>query len=188
MESEPIKSLAGQLLVASPKLGDSNFEKTVLLMVQHSPDGALGLILNRPLKITIDEAWEQVSQTPCNSAGHIHHGGPCEGPLMVVHTDEALSEDEVSPGIYFSAERELVEALVAHGEEPMKFFVGYSGWTAGQLETEIAEGAWYAAPINGGRVFHGPPEQWDVVMRAVERHQSAPWLDPKLIPDDPSVN
>src|SRR3712207_1277597 len=107
-----MQSLQGQFLVAAPKLRDPNFFKAVVLIVQHNDDGALGLIVNRPLDVTIEKAWEQVSELPCQAEGHLHQGGPCPGPLMVVHTDEFVSQIPVASDIHFSTEKDAIEKLV----------------------------------------------------------------------------
>src|SRR4051812_11769682 len=104
-----MKSLQGQLLIASPKLMDPNFFKSVVLVVQHGDGGALGLILNRRIDVTVQSAWGQVSEGTCEVEGNLHQGGPCEGPLMVVHGEESLGQLEVLPGIHFSTERESIE-------------------------------------------------------------------------------
>src|SRR5258706_8102025 len=105
-----MKSLQGQILVASPKLVDPNFFHTVVLMVQHNDEGALGLVLNRPLQTTVAEMWQQVDEgTHCGVAGALHQGGPCEGALMVVHAAENCAESEVAKGIYFCMRRDVIE-------------------------------------------------------------------------------
>ncbi len=151
-------SLQGHLIVAAPKLRDPNFFKTVVLMVQHNDEGALGLVLNRPLEATIEAAWEQVSETPCHAEGPLHQGGPCEGPLMVVHTHETASDIEVFPGVYFTTEREKIEWLMKHNDGAIKFFVGYAGWAAGQLENEIQENGWLHCAADADLIFGGDVE------------------------------
>lgn len=183
-----MKSLQGQLLVATPKLMDPNFFHTVILMVQHSDEGALGVVLNRPLETTIQTAWEQVSEIPCNIEGVLHQGGPCEGPLMVVHGDAALSQIEVVPGVHFSTDKDSVEQLVTNESGPAKFFVGYSGWAGGQLEREMEEGAWLTIEATSDRVFSGGTELWETLLKTISRAAKFPYLNPKLIPDDPSLN
>ncbi|HEX2973448.1 MAG TPA: YqgE/AlgH family protein [Tepidisphaeraceae bacterium] len=182
-----MKSLQGQLLVASPQLLDPNFLRSVVLMVQHDEGGALGLILNRPLETTLKEAWEQVSELPCEVEQPLHQGGPCDGPLMVLHTDSAMSDMEVLPGLFFSADKEAVEELVVHMPGSMKFFVGYAGWGPGQLENELDEGGWLTTPATAELVFEGNDEQWAVLVRQI-MDSAATWLRAKVIPDDPSVN
>ena len=184
-----MKSLQGQLLVASPKLVDPNFFHTVVLMIQHSQENALGLVLNRPLQTTIKAMWKEVAEgEECKVDGVLHQGGPCEGPLMVLHNEEDYGEMEVGGGIYFSTNRDRIERLVHEGSARMKFFVAYAGWSPGQLEAEIAEGSWLAVPATQQAVFEGDEHLWSDVVRAISRAGVAGIVDPKRIPDDPSVN
>lgn len=186
----PMKSLQGQLLIASPKMGDPNFHRTVVLIVQHGELGAVGLILNRPLETTIDMVWDKISDTPCLSVSPLLQGGPCEGALMVLHGDISLSEMQVVEGVYFSTDKESVEQLVAgdFDERPVRFFVGYAGWSADQLETEIEAGKWFLHPASADHIFETYPDLWDMLRRKAAMSASFPWLKPKFIPDDPSVN
>ena len=85
-------SLDGHFLVASRELLDPNFARSVVLIIRHSEEGAMGLVLNRPTKTSVSEAWKQVSEAPCPTTGLIHLGGPCRGPLMAIHGDPALGE------------------------------------------------------------------------------------------------
>jgi putative transcriptional regulator len=183
-----MKSLQGQLLIASPKLLDPNFFKSVVLVVQHGDGGALGLILNRKIDVTLQTAWSQVSEEPCGVEGNLHQGGPCEGPLMVVHGEESLGQLEVLPGLHFSTERESIEELVGRNDGPMKFFVGYAGWAPGQLEGEIEEGSWLTTVAARDDVFRTDDRQWDEMMKRIARAATFPFIDPKLIPPDPSLN
>jgi putative transcriptional regulator len=184
-----MKSLQGQLLVASPRLVDPNFFHTVVLLVQHSEESALGLVLNRPLQTSVKAMWREVAEgEECEIEGALHQGGPCEGPLMVLHTDDASAEIEVGGGIYFCTSRDRIERLVHEGSAQMKFFVAYAGWTAGQLESEIEEGSWLALPGNPEAVFAGDEHLWSDLIRAISRAGVSGMVDPKRIPDDPSVN
>jgi putative transcriptional regulator len=183
-----MESLTGQLLIASPSLRAPEFEATIVLMVQHDEDGALGLVINRPLETTIDEAWEQVSEEPCPREDALHYGGPCEGPLMVVHTQPAYSEIIVGKGIYFCTDKEHIEWLVHHDEEPMKFVVGYAGWAPGQLEQEIEQGAWLTLEATEQRVFDGDASYNDLLQRASQTTGILKDLNPRIIPIDPTMN
>lgn len=183
-----MKSLQGQLLIASPRLMDPNFVRSVVLMVQHGEEGALGLILNRPLEITIASAWEQASEDPCPATGVLYQGGPCEGPLMVVHTNEDLAQMHVLPGVYFSTQKEAVEQLVMVEPGPRKFFVGYAGWGPGQLEGEIEDGGWLTAPATPQNCFADSDELWNDLRKRAARSAAYPWIDPESFPADPSVN
>jgi putative transcriptional regulator len=185
-----MKSLQGHLLVASPKLSDPNFFRSVVLIVQHNDDGALGLVLNRPLEPTIGTVWDQVSESPCFADGHLHKGGPCDGPLMVLHTADDHSQIEVVPGVHFTTEKDAVEQLVGDPAGPaLKFFLGYAGWAAGQLEGELAEHSWATTEATPEQIFLEDVEpQWDALRRVIARATAAAWVDPRFFPDDPSVN
>ncbi|HVX87186.1 MAG TPA: YqgE/AlgH family protein [Phycisphaerae bacterium] len=179
--------LVGKVLVASPQLLDPNFARSVVLVVQHDAKGAMGLVLNRPLETSVGEAWSQVSAVPYDNGDPLFQGGPVEGPLMVIHHDAARGQIEVLPRVYLSSDADAVRGLVADATEPMKFFVGYSGWTAMQLESELAEGAWHVALIEAEHVLETPPALWEQMVRHA-RKAVGPAVDPKLIPPDPSVN
>jgi len=181
-------SLQGQLLIASAKLVDPNFVRSVIVMVQHGDEGALGLIVNRPLETTMKEVSEKALDIPCAVDGQLHQGGPCEGPLMVLHTDEDRAEMVVGGGMYFCTSRERIEKLIDGQASHTKFFVGYAGWTAGQLESEMGEGSWLTAPANIDAVFEGDEHLWTDLVRAISRAAVTNMVDPKRIPDDPSVN
>jgi putative transcriptional regulator len=184
-----MESLQGQLLIASPRLVDPNFYRTVVLMVQHNEEGALGLVINRPLQTTVREMWKEVNEDEdCDVPGSLHQGGPCEGPLMVLHADDVYSEIEVMKGVYFCTRRDTIERLVADNSSAMKFFVGYAGWSTGQLEAELKEGSWLSAPADPKLVFEGDDELWAALVRALSKAAVVGLVDPKLIPDDPSVN
>lgn len=182
------QNLKGHLLIASPKLRDPNFYRAVVLMVQHDEKGSLGLVLNRPLDITVKSAWKQLSQSPCELTGQLHQGGPCEGVLMALHTDIEASDMEVMEGVHFSTTKDAIEHLVAHSGGKVRLFVGYAGWTAGQLEGELTEGAWLTMQADHQHVFDSSQGNWEMLIRAIGRASLTQWIDPKLVPDDPSVN
>jgi putative transcriptional regulator len=182
-------NLKGQLLVASPQMRDPNFHRTIVLIIRDEDDGTMGLVLNRPLELTISEACEKALETPCNVEGYLHHGGPCDGPLMVLHTGEAHGETsgnvKVCPGVWFSTDKDEIEHLLADGGVPLKCFIGYSGWGEGQLDGEREAGAWLTHPASDQHVFANDPKQWSKLMTQLTLGNE---IDPRRIPDDPSVN
>jgi putative transcriptional regulator len=179
--------LKGKVLVASPALLDPNFARALVLIVQHDENGAMGLVLNRPLSTSVAEAWTQVSSVPYPNEDPLFQGGPCEGPLMVLHQDAARSQIEIVEGAYLSSDADVVRDLVSEVVEPTKFFVGFSGWTSQQLEAELKEGAWLVAPIAAAQIFETPGELWEELIKQ-SRHTVVPAVDPRRIPPDPSVN
>jgi len=183
-----MKSLQGQLLAASPYLVDPNFVRTVVLMVQHGPQGALGVVLNRPIDKTVQDLWREVDEPPCDSQKRLNLGGPVSGPLMALHTQAPLGEIEVLPGLFFSADKTHLEELVQSEDDRYKLFIGHSGWGSGQLESELNQGAWLILPATIDYVFDDGEKLWRTVTREVGRSTLASVLHIKHVPDDPTVN
>jgi putative transcriptional regulator len=181
-------SLKGQLLIATPNLSDPNFFHTVVLMIQHSADGALGLVLNRPTATAVSKVWAQVSESTCLIEGFLHQGGPCEGPLMVVHTAGDASDLPVSQGVHFTTNKDAIQRLVETGAEPTRFFIGYAGWGEGQLEAEITSGSWLTVTPSIADIFDTNEDLWHELFRKSQRDAKANWIPRNMMPDDPSLN
>lgn len=178
-------STQGKLLLASPRLADPNFARSVVLMIQHNDQGALGLILNRPLQISVRQACEQSLGEPCEVEGVLHQGGPCEGPLMVLHGNEMVKDADVLPGVFFTTEKSKIELLLKNQLGSARYFVGYAGWSPGQLEAEMDMDSWIVADAQPAHVFENQVNLWLMLMR---RRLLGQWVDPSRIPDDPTVN
>jgi putative transcriptional regulator len=182
-------SLQGQLLVASPQMRDPNFHRSIILIVKDDGDGAMGVILNRPLEISIKDACERVLETPCAMEGYLHQGGPCDGPMMVLYEGDAFGsaagDVEVFAGVWFITNKDEIEQLLAEGPQQLKCIIGYAGWGSEQLANEMTEGAWLVSPVSAERVFSGDPKQWSKLMTQLTMGDQ---IDPRRIPDDPSVN
>lgn len=188
-------SLAGHILIAAPDLLDPNFQQTLVLIVQHTDQGALGLVLNRPSDTLLRETWDQVSSSPCNADGLLHVGGPCPGPLMVVHQHADAGEIQIlppttdantqltEPSVYFCTESNKVQWIVEHNQRLVKYFVGYAGWTSGQLEAEMQTGSWLVLTASVSLIFQTSPKLWNKLIDRLH-----PPLNPRIIPPDPSWN
>src|SRR4051812_7913109 len=179
--------LKGKVLVASPKLLDPNFARSVVLIVQHNEKGAMGLVINRALETTVREAWTQVSSVPYPNDDPLFQGGPCEGPLIVLHRNPDKGQMEVAEGIWLSSDADAVKALVDDVVDPLKFFVGYAGWTGMQWETDLSRGAWQVAEIDSALVMSTPQDIWEELQAAARQALRAlgggtrPAVDPRLI-------
>jgi putative transcriptional regulator len=182
-----MESLEGQFLLASPKLLDPNFKGTVVLLVEHNDNGALGLVINRPTGKTVRELWRQVGESPCESQEPVHLGGPVSGPVMAIHTAKDLAEMELVSGVFFAAKKQNLDALV-RCDEHFKLFVGNSGWGPGQLEHEIEQGAWKTVPANLEDIFDASDDLWQRLMRRALRGILPEMLRIKHVPLDPSLN
>jgi putative transcriptional regulator len=181
-----VESRKGQLLIASGRLMDPNFARSVVLIVQHDEDGVLGVILNRPLEMSVAEACGPMVEAAGEIEAPINQGGPCPGPLMVLHGDEEAGGECVADGIYFTAEREPIEQIMRQDVQPAKYFANYSGWGVEQLEREITEGSWFITPATPADVFEAEPEtQWN---KMTARLTAGGYINPDHIPDDPSMN
>lgn len=167
---------------------DPNFARTVTLLIQHDEDGALGLVVNQPTDIPFAEAWKQVSEQPCRRKDHLFLGGPCEGPLMTLHNVALVGEKEVMPGVYFTADHEEVSWLVEHHAGLFKAIVGYAGWSPGQLEDELATGSWLLMPASADDLFECGDRLWERMLAAAQLGNDEPYINPNIVPDDPTNN
>ncbi|HMB95373.1 MAG TPA: YqgE/AlgH family protein [Tepidisphaeraceae bacterium] len=182
------KSLQGHFLIASPNLRDPNFFHSVILLVQHDENGTLGLVLNSPLNVTVQSAWKELSESPCEIDGTLNRGGPCESVLMALHTDTEASDIQVLDGVHFSQAKEAIEHIVSHDDGHVRLFVGYAGWSSGQLETELANGSWLVTPAKVDQIFQSNQNLWESLTKELNHATLTQWLGPKIVPRDPTVN
>jgi putative transcriptional regulator len=175
----------GQLLIATSPLKDPNFHRTVVLIVRDDENGTFGLVLNRPLDTTVKEATAEALDGECPVEAPLHLGGPCEGMLTVLHSQKELGEVEVMPGVHFTQGRDMIEQLMRDDPKPAKYFVGYSGWSAGQLDGEMEGGAWILTPADKALIFDNPEAMWN---RIITQVTIGKLVDVDRMPDDPSVN
>ncbi len=162
-------SLQSQLLVASPRLPDNNFYRSVVLMIQHDEEGAFGVVLNRPTNLSVSGIWEQIADEGRETDAPIFLGGPVSGPLLAVHGVEQYAESEVLPGVYLSTEKQALDDITRQTESPFRIFSGYSGWGPGQLDEEMASGGWMTLPATIGYVFGEHDDLWKTVAAEIGR-------------------
>ncbi len=165
--------LSNQFLIAMPSLNDPNFSRTVTLLCAHSDDGAMGLVINRPLDLTLGDVLKQMDlecDDPRVNSAPVLQGGPvqCERGF-VLHRAEGEWEAtmRVSDELAVAASRDIL-AAVAEGRGPRDALVllGYAGWGAGQLEQELAENAWLSGPVDTTVIFETPYElRWERAAR-----------------------
>lgn len=183
----------GKLLVASPSMVDPMFGRSVCLVMHHDEDGAIGVLLNRPLQAGPQELWKlldssasRISQRPHRS---IHFGGPMAGPVVALHAQQQLAEAETATGVYIAAQKEHLQELVSRSESsPMRLIIGHAAWQSGQLEKEIAAGVWYLLPATADRVFEADDSMWPHLVRTGVGHTLASWVGIDDTHLDPSLN
>lgn len=179
-------SLAGQLLLASPAIADPSFNRSVVLIGVHNEDGAMGVILNRPSETSVAEAVPQLE--PAVEADEpVYVGGPVQPSSVVLlaeFLDPAPAALLVLGRIGFPAGSTDIDGLTI-ATSRRRVFAGYSGWTGGQLDAEIANGDWIAHPAGPEDVFTDEPEQlWSDVL---ERKGGSYTLLARM-PSDPRMN
>jgi len=182
--------LTGHLLVATPELLAAVFTRSVILMLDHSEGGAVGVILNRPTEATLKAVAGQVFDgAEVDWDKSIGLGGPVPGPLVALHTAADLADDEVLPGLYRTAEAHKLRDLAGRRAEPSAFLANYAGWSPGQLEGEIAEGSWVTLPANPELVFwDGAGDLWDAAMKRYNGRRLTGLLGIDDGPADPTRN
>ncbi len=181
-------SLSGTLLVASAARSDPNFTRTVILVLEHGTNGALGLVLNRPGPRHLEAIWDDDAHGPCPVDLPVMTGGPLVGPLMVLHANPTLAEREIVPGVFFAMGKGPLAALVADGSEPVRVFAGYAGWGGGQLEEELEEGAWVVATATSQFVFGDGDTLWTKASRHVADERLVTALRVRHVPEKPWYN
>ncbi len=182
------KWLAGHFLVASRHLRDPNFAQTVVLMVHHDHQGAMGVVINRPSDKSVREVWEMIGNDPCEREDSIFVGGPVPGPLMALHTQAGISDHEIFPGLYFSTDRDELDVIVRKKNVSLRLCSGNAGWGSGQLEGEMEAGGWLWTKATIDDVFSDHESIWKTVTQRIGLEIMAPELDRGRIPNDPSLN
>jgi putative transcriptional regulator len=162
----PSGSLAGQLLVAGPAMGDPRFAETVIYLVAHSDKGALGVIVNQPVKsVSFAELFRLLHLDSGAGTGSlsVHYGGPVEPGLgFVLHSrDVTLGDADVVAGDLAATTEPEMLRRIASGKGPSRylFALGYAGWAPGQLETELGRSDWFVIPADPSLIFTDHPEE-----------------------------
>jgi putative transcriptional regulator len=186
-----MNSLKGHLLVATTELLDPNFVRTVVLLFDHTKEGAAGVVLNRPTETTVSDISEQLFEERVEWESFLYLGGPVPGPLMVLHQVEDLADRPLLEGVYSTLDSTKIRAIVERRPEPCLFIAQYAGWGVEQLEAEIAEGSWYVVPATVDHVFQPNSqvgELWDVTIKEVRAAALAAMVRLKEVPPDPNLN
>ncbi|MCX4508763.1 YqgE/AlgH family protein [Streptomyces sp. NBC_01619] len=183
-----VSSLTGRLLVATPALADPNFDRAVVLLLDHDEEGSLGVVLNRPTPVGVGdilEPWARLAGEP----GVVFQGGPVSLDsalgLAVIPGDEGPLGWRRVHGAIGLVDLEAPPELLAAALGSLRIFAGYAGWGPGQLEDELTEGAWYVVESEPGDVSSPQPES---LWRSVLRRQRNELAMVATYPDDPSLN
>lgn len=177
-------TLTGQLLIAMPGMEDPRFSKTVIYMCAHSTDGAMGLVVNRPLEsLSFPDLLEQLGIEPEGTSDRInvHFGGPVESERgFVLHTPDYVREATlvVDDAVALTATIDILKAIAdGHGPQRSLLALGYAGWAAGQLDAEIKANGWLNVPADAELVFGSNLDnKWEAAMGKLG-------VDPRMLSD-----
>lgn len=166
---------SNQLLIAMPALNDPNFFHSVTLICEHNADGAMGIVINRPMNVSLAEVFAQLGLQWTDEADEdqmVFAGGPVDTERgFVIHspTGEWESTLQVSDQLAVTSSRDILEAMSCNeGPEQAIVTLGYAGWGAGQLEQEIADNAWLNADCDLDLLFRLPVDQrWQAAAAAM---------------------
>jgi len=192
--------VAGGLLIAMPLLADPNFNHTVVFLLEHSSEGTVGVVLNRPSEVSLEHVlptWAALA----SGSDVFHVGGPCQTDAALCLARGSLLDARIAvdggraelasvglrpaaTGIYL-ADLDVEPVPSSQLITDIRVFAGYAGWSGGQLDAEIAEGAWLCLPARPDDVFTSAP---GTLWRSVLARQGDPLAILRSAPVDPSLN
>jgi putative transcriptional regulator len=155
----------GIVLVANSILEDPNFNNAIVLLCQHSADGAYGLVLNRPSHMPLREIFETPPTGPDGRAltRRVYIGGPVQPTeLQILQVGDAVAPDtmEIAPGVHMGGKWETLDEILGPDPRSLRLFLGYAGWGEGQLEEEVAAGAWEILNGDIAKLLATPEADW----------------------------
>lgn len=174
-------TLAGSLLLAHPAMKDPNFRRSVVLMSAHNAEGAMGVVLNRPLGRKLGEVSGEFALGPLASVP-LFSGGPVQTEQLVLAAWQTRSDGF---RLHFGIEPDKALQLIAEDDTHVRGFLGYSGWSAGQLENEMRLRTWVVADVPEDLLTHAQDES---LWREVLGREGAEWRLLAGEPDDPELN
>jgi putative transcriptional regulator len=151
------RDLAPGLLLAMPQLPDPNFQRSVVLLIEHNREGSWGLVVNRPTNVQVGDVLDQIDVCWEGGSSVVWQGGPVEsqrGCILHPPIEQAVEAGiEIVPGVILSTLPDQLQDLAGRPSGQLRFLLGYAGWGAGQLEFEISQGSWLSAPASPELVF-----------------------------------
>jgi len=182
-----IKPARGTILISEPFLWDYFFKRSVILLAEHNEDGTFGVIVNKPIKARFNEV---VKDFPAFNA-RVFLGGPVQSDsLFFIHTlgEQIVNSMEIMPGIFWGGDIEQVRELINIGvlkSSHIRFFIGYSGWSPDQLDSELQRNSWVVSHITVEELLKTTPSTlWARSLRRLGK-EYAHWIK---FPDDPAEN
>lgn len=187
MAASDLELQAGIFLVAPPVMQDPNFRRAVVLLCDHGSEGSFGLVLNRPIDLSLNEVLEgyfAFDEALCL-------GGPVQRDTLHFlhrHHDATTEGVALTDGVRWGGDFDVIRDLAQRGaasSDDLRFFLGYAGWSPGQLEMEVDAGGWLLTSSTADLVFSGTP---DTLWRTVMQRMGGEYALLANFPDDPRMN
>jgi putative AlgH/UPF0301 family transcriptional regulator len=161
-------------LLATPKIKDSYFHKSIVLITGNESGYYHGIILNKKMNEKIMDIWEEVNPNlKLKNNKNLKNGGPLYGAVAVIHKIKKYSEQELFNKTYISIHPENIEKIIQNKTKPFEMYVGYCGWTSAQLATELASGSWWAIEPDDLMIFEENYDYW----KLKKEEQNKSYLD-----------
>ena len=187
MNPADIKPAQGTLLISEPFLRDYYFRRSVILLADHDETGSFGLILNKPLDVKLNEIAKDFPEFDTK----LYIGGPVNtDSLFVIHTlgNKIKNSAKIIPGIYWGGDTDMIKSIIEDHtitNENIRFYIGYSGWEAKQLDRELKEHSWVLTKSKSDKLlFEQPENMWKNLLKSMG-NEYATWVN---YPIDPTMN
>ena len=177
----------GKILISEPFLNDPNFKRSIILLSEHNADGSVGFILNKPTRLTINQVLDDFP----DFEAPIYLGGPVQiNTLQFIHRlgETIEGSTEICEGLYWGGDFEYLKLLIEANQidaADFRFFIGYSGWTGGQLEEELKINSWIVTSTSVDNIFSEEP---DNLWRDILKSMGKKYKILASFPENPSVN
>ncbi|HWA06639.1 MAG TPA: YqgE/AlgH family protein [Ignavibacteria bacterium] len=181
------KPAKGRILISEPFLNDPNFKRTIILLTEHSGEGSIGFVLNKPTDYRIHEVIEEFPEFD----SVVYYGGPVQlNTLQFIYKGDNVIDGsiEIMPGLYWGGSFDILKTLIVSGAVypgDFRFFLGYSGWTDGQIDDELAINSWIVADTSIENIFSDEP---DKLWREILKSMGKKFAILASFPENPSVN
>lgn len=178
----------GMFLISSPQIQSGIFSRSVILLCENDANGSLGIIVNRPVEITLPIDMLDLGELKQHNM-KILTGGPVQtNQLMLLHMCKEIPDQtmQIAPGIFLGGDLEFLRSCArTEHNTPLRLCFGYAGWSPGQLLQECAQGSWFTAKATARHVFFDPPQElWRILLR----EKGGRYAPLSMMPDDLSWN
>ena len=186
VENENMAPRQGRVLISEPLLNDSYFKRSVVLLTEHSENGSVGFVLNKPIDLTIQDVIKDFPEFDTK----LYVGGPVgKDTVHYIHTLGELIPNSVhvKDNIYWGGDFDRVRELISEGliqPSQIRFFLGYSGWSPKQLEGEIENNAWLISEVDGSWIMSPDQNMWKEVLNSLGNRYKI-WTN---CPENPALN